>query len=182
MEDIEIWKDCEGDLKNRYEVSDKGRIRNKQTGRFLNSWKTARLQRLTLRTDNGYIHVYMRKLVAQAFIPNPNGYHFVKCKDGNCLNVRADNLYWAKQPKELSTETKERIKRSNNRRLLGRVGCDAMASKPIICVETSTVYFTAIEASEATGVSQQAIQQAVDKANRTAAGYHWKHIKIYKKG
>ena len=35
------------------------------------------------------------ELVANAFVPNPNGYHIVKHKNGNRTNCKARNLEWA---------------------------------------------------------------------------------------
>lgn len=36
----------------------------------------------------------VHKLIAEAFIPNPNNYSFVCHKDGNPENNKAENLYW----------------------------------------------------------------------------------------
>jgi hypothetical protein len=35
------------------------------------------------------------KIIARAFVPNPNYYNVVMFKDGNKQNLRADNLYWS---------------------------------------------------------------------------------------
>jgi hypothetical protein len=37
---------------------------------------------------------YIHRLVAEKFIPNPEGYEFVMFKDGNVKNCSADNLEW----------------------------------------------------------------------------------------
>ena len=45
---------------------------------------------LTLRGGKQYVH----RLVAEKFIPNPEGYEHVIFKDGNPKNCNADNLEW----------------------------------------------------------------------------------------
>ena len=37
---------------------------------------------------------YVHRLVAEKFIPNPEGYEYVMFKDGNVKNCSADNLEW----------------------------------------------------------------------------------------
>ena len=40
---------------------------------------------------------YIKRLVADAFLPNPQGFHFVKTIDGNKKNCRVDNLQWVNE-------------------------------------------------------------------------------------
>lgn len=54
---------------------------------------------LSPRVVNGYLAVlrnpvYVHKLVADAFVPNPNKHRFVRFKDGNKGNVNFTNLEW----------------------------------------------------------------------------------------
>lgn len=45
---------------------------------------------------NGYERICsVADLVAEAFVPNPNGYHIVKHKNGNQKNCKARNLVWS---------------------------------------------------------------------------------------
>lgn len=54
---------------------------------------------LSPRVVNGYlavcsVPVYVHRLVAEAYVPNPLGYKNVKFRDGNRLNVNFTNLEW----------------------------------------------------------------------------------------
>lgn len=90
----EEWRDIE-DYPN-YEVSNIGRVRNKNTGRILS------------QNDNGcgYLHVslwkdgkgcskYVHRLVGEAFIPNPENKETINHKDLQPYNNFVDNLEWA---------------------------------------------------------------------------------------
>jgi hypothetical protein len=91
-EEKEEWRTV---LQNEnYEISNLGQVRNKKT-------KKTRKKQIN---DSGYeiITLYFGKkktylvhrLVAQAFIPNPNNLPFVNHKDRNKVNNRITNLEW----------------------------------------------------------------------------------------
>lgn len=85
----------------RYEIYPDGRIFTK--GNRFNGYKVAEMK---VKTGNlGYIQVTLSKdgkqwthlvhrLVAEAFVPNPNGYPQVNHKDGVRSNNNANNLEW----------------------------------------------------------------------------------------
>lgn len=91
------WKTIEN-FEN-YQVSDTGLIRNKKTNLIL---KTTIKRKHSLY---GYEMVYLynnqgrkcfmvHRLVALAFIPNPNNYPQINHKDENSLNNNVSNLEW----------------------------------------------------------------------------------------
>lgn len=47
-----------------------------------------------LRRNGKSDHLYVHRLVAESFIPNPNGYKVVNHIDGDKLNNSVDNLEW----------------------------------------------------------------------------------------
>ena len=91
----EIWKNVLG-YEGLYQVSNLGNIKS-----FIGKEKILKPS----TTNNGYPGVNLTKdkkikrysvhrLVAEAFIPNPNNYPCVNHKDENRTNNRADNLEW----------------------------------------------------------------------------------------
>ena len=108
------WRPISG-YEGFYEVSDNGEVRNSRTGRILKQ----KVER------NGYVRVHLSKdgtarslllhrVVANTFIPNPNGLLTVNHLDEDKTNNRLSNLEWAnmsvKTPmdKEQGHETKRR--------------------------------------------------------------------------
>lgn len=103
----EIWKDVDG-FEGYYQVSNLGRI--KSLSRVVNNYPNCtrtlpeRVIRGHVNKHIGYVVVslsgngkkmdYVHRLVAKAFIPNPNNYPFINHKDENKTNNRIDNLEW----------------------------------------------------------------------------------------
>lgn len=92
----ETWKTIPN-LNDKYEVSDLGRVRNKNTGRFL----TPRYKDgcYMFRMEKPSPHGRERKvnsaavLVYEAFVGKIPHDHYVQYKDGNRRNLAASNLY-----------------------------------------------------------------------------------------
>ena len=53
---------------------------------------------ILLNKDNVWTAVHVQELVAEAFVPNPNNFKYVRHKDGDIRNNRADNLEWSDTP------------------------------------------------------------------------------------
>ena len=103
----EIWKDIKG-WEGAYQVSNLGRVKS------LPRWhdaihpyiskekilkpRTSGAQReylaVILHNNGVRKQIKVHRLVAEAFIPNPNGYLEINHKDENKGNNRVDNLEW----------------------------------------------------------------------------------------
>jgi len=95
----EIWKPCtETDL---YMCSSLGRF--KRVKPYKNQQKE--FLKVFVNKVTGYCSVTFssvlprtyaaHKVIARAFVPNPEFHNVVMFKDGNKQNLRADNLYWS---------------------------------------------------------------------------------------
>lgn len=80
---------------NVYSVSDSGEVRNDRTGKILKQYiDKDGYYRVTLHMDKRRGWRGVARLVAEAFVPNPNNYPVVNHKDENKSNNSADNLEW----------------------------------------------------------------------------------------
>lgn len=102
----EIWADIRG-YEGLYQVSNLGRVKSLERVTISKNGKRYTCQELCLRFGNikGYKFVVLRKdckshqvlvhrLVAQAFIPNPDNLPEVNHKDENPSNNCVENLEW----------------------------------------------------------------------------------------
>lgn len=90
----EIWKDIKG-YEGLYQVSNLGRIKSVRKKIIKSPSLAGRgYYRLTLCNNGKNKSFYIHRLVAQAFISNPNNLSQVNHKDENKLNNCVDNLEW----------------------------------------------------------------------------------------
>ena len=92
----EIWKNIPSDfgVLNYYEVSNYGKIRNKNFETQLHCDIYGRYSFQTPKGSNKKVMV--QKIMASVWIPNPQNYKFVDFIDGNPLNRKISNLKWVR--------------------------------------------------------------------------------------
>ena len=92
---MEIWKDIPN-TNGQYMVSNQGKVMTVKTGRILTPVIDERgYERVCLFKADRDRRYKVHRLVAIAFLPNPQGKKQVNHKDGNKRNNSVDNLEWA---------------------------------------------------------------------------------------
>lgn len=137
-----------------------GRVFNIKTGRErkLQQKKNGYLTVL-LWNNNESKRVNVHRLVALAYIPNPDNKPTVDHINWDRADNRVENLRWA-----------TRKEQGNN-----RSGKD-IRSKPVLCVETGIIYPSARECGRQTGFTQANISGCCNGKQKTANGYHWRYV------
>lgn len=93
---MEIWKTIT-DYPN-YQVSNYGNIKNIRFNRILKCTITPYGYKVcSLGKNKFYKSYFVHRLVASAFVDNPNNYPCVNHKDENKLNNNSNNLEWCTQ-------------------------------------------------------------------------------------
>lgn len=123
----EIWKDVVG-YEGYYQVSNLGRVKSVLRKVNHRKWfrtiderilkqhanKDLHLRMALSKNDNNSKHYYVHRIVAQAFLPNPNNYPIINHKDENPFNNRVDNLEWCTHKYNINYGT--RTERANIKR------------------------------------------------------------------
>ena len=153
LENKEIWKDIKG--YPNYQISNLGRIWNTKTQRYLNGGycKDGYIQVHLTAINGKRKHELIHRLVAIAFLDNPNNLPQVNHKDENKENNCVDNLEW----------------------------CDAKYNniyskgKKVLCVETNKIYDCSQTAAKELNIDGSGIRKCCKGQKETCGGYHWQY-------
>jgi hypothetical protein len=140
------------DYTGLYEISSLGRVKSLRNAKCLKTHKNKHgYLRVGLNKDGCQQTFLVHRLVASAFLENPNDFPDINHKDENKENNCIDNLEWCSR--------KYNTQYSNNRKVL--------------CIETGRIFNNMAEAKEWCGVN---IGRCCKGERKTAGGYHWKYV------
>lgn len=187
----EIWIPVEG-YEDRYEVSNTGKVRS------LNYHMTGKTKELKPITEGkGYLMVGLcrdgkmkwgkiHRLVATAFIPNPENKREVNHKDGNKKNNHVDNLEWATASENMKHAFSMGLKKADKEwgRILGKTyGKESgrkhakMIRKPVWAINVNSGFIAEFESAamveKILGIDHSTVPRVCTGHQKTAKGYRF---------
>lgn len=195
------------DYTGLYQVSNLGRVRSCGTGRILKPKINNKGYLFVGLCKSGKAKQFLvHRIVATAFIPNPENLPVVNHRDYNRQNDCVDNLEWCTiayntkysshkwKGKPLSEETKQKMseakkgkpKSEEHKRKISE-SCKGKPkskhkqklSKKVVCLEIKQVFNSTKEAKEWLGKGD--IYLSLKDNTKTAGGYHWQYLEDYKR-
>lgn len=169
----EIWKDIEG-YEGKYEISNFGRIKSyaqKKNGKITEEYTDKKGYKTIFLYDkpqHGKWHK-IHRLVASAFIDNPDNLPQVNHKDENKENNRVDNLEWCTN--DYNNHYGTRSKRASESNT-----CCVTTSKKVYSIDENgnVEYFGSIgEAERQTGICHANICRTLVGKTKHAGNRKW---------
>jgi len=155
----EVWKDVSFDKK--YQISNLGNF--KKGNKVINGWiQNTGYKTVQINNKKYSIH----RLVAEAFIPNPENKPQVNHKDENKLNNHIENLEFCTRKYNCNYGTKmERQKEKLGKSVI-------QYDRNMTCIN---IYSSITKASQTTKINLGNIAKCCKNERKTAGGYIWKY-------
>lgn len=168
--DNEIWKDVKG-YEGLYQVSNLGRVKSldydgSKKERIMSPYNVHGYSRVRLFNDKKRVSTSVHRLVAGAFISNPENKPFVNHIDGNKSNNKIENLEWCNNSENLI----------HAYRVLKFKASGGRPKKRVKNLDTGRVFSSVKEASVLTGVNRTSIISCCNGRYRTAGHQRWIYL------
>lgn len=150
-----------------YEVSNLGHVRNKKFNRIVKSWDNGLgYHKVSLSNEKGAKHMTVHRLVANAFLPNPECKREVNHINGIKTDNRLENLEWST--------------RSENALHAFETGLnEGPLKQKVRCIETGQEFESMSSAAKYFGCAQGSIRTSAIKGYKVLKKYHFELITCY---
>lgn len=150
----EFWKPIV-EYAGKYEVSNFGRVRNAR-GAMLKPFLTHGGYLMVALCDKGSKTNYrLNRLVAEAFIPNPDRKKEVNHKNGRKTDNNAVNLEWSTKSENMRHAYQNGLQTKGKFRV-----------RKVICVNDGLIYLTIGEAARAYNISPKTVQASCARLSK----------------
>lgn len=170
----EIWSSISG--YKHYQISNFGRVKSLPrftkngrclTEKILAASNNGEYKKIYLCENNTKSRFYIHRLVACAFIPNPENKPEINHKNGIKTDNRVENLEWVSKSENLQHAHKIGIVPKFKR---------TARKIPVICIETGKKYKCCLDAERQTGICVVSIRNNIKGKYKSAGGFHWRAI------
>ncbi len=155
----EIWKEIDG-FDGQYLISNLGRVKSIKSNKILSYSKHSRgYLKVCLSFCGKSKKYYAHRLVAQAFIPNPDNKREVNHINGIKTDNSVKNLEWV-------------TSKENNAHAVftglntGFKNIQIYVRKKVLCVDTGVIYSSATEASKKLNLNRSAIAHQIARGGK----------------
>ena len=156
-----------------YLIYDDGRVWSIKRSRFLKQeTKKDGYLRVGLYKNDKIYHKYIHRLVAEAFISNPNNLPEVNHKDENKENNNVDNLEWMTSLDNTNYGT---CIQRRTEKLINNIGKSKMVLQYDKNMNKIDAFPSIKEAERQTGLANTNIGLACRETHRTCGGYYWRY-------
>ena len=191
---MEVWKDIK-DYEGLYQINNKGEVKALEKTVWNGQgylYFSEKIRKLNPDKD-GYLNITLsnkgkvktfkiHRLVAEAFIPNPNNLPEVNHKDGDKTNNNVDNLEWCTRKENQKHAFRIGLINQNGERnhMYGKLGADNPNSIPIYQLNKKNgdiirEYDSLASAGRDLGVNTGKICLVCQGKRNSAYGYKWKY-------
>ena len=172
----EIWKDIK-DYEGLYQVSNMGRVKSLERTVWNGRGYRIIPEKILKGLDNGYGYLFVilckegkdkncriNRLVAQAFLPNPDNLPIINHKDEDKYNNHMDNLEWCSH--SYNNTYNDRAKKAGKK-----------LSKPVFSVDKESGlimwWSSAREAERCTGINSSNIIKCCKGKMKSCGNHYW---------
>ena len=176
----EIWKDIDG-YEGLYQVSNLGQVKSIRDK--YGNYREKILKQGKRKDGYLYVNLYkegkrkynlVHRLVANAFIPNPNGYTCVNHKDENPLNNCVSNLEWCTHKYNINygSRTTKAAEKLTNRQDLSKQVYQYDKQGTLVAIWDSTME------CKRNGYNQGHVAACCRGERKTHRGFKWSYTPI----